>query len=122
MSAQGNIAPGSGTRVSTAVLARRIVLTGVQDPSTGNFSILGIGRVTVTVIQDLGAPGASAKLFLAIQGSQAGGDLVDETAILALGTPYQVGGHIGGSEIRIEIDGGQPGDQYTVLIQATGTS
>lgn len=119
MSVQGNIAPGSGTRVSTATLVRRIVLLPNQTRSS-RFSILGIGRVTVSILQTGGAPGATAELRLIVQGQNA--DVVDEVTVLALNTPFQLGGHIAGSEVEVRMQGAGATDVFVLIIQATGTS
>jgi hypothetical protein len=117
--AQGNTGDrrGGGSRS----LARRATLAWTDgDRTSAEFSVLGLGRVLVTIRQTAGAPGAVAQLATNMQGQFF--DIVDETTIAAIGQTYRLEVMSASSTIRVDLVQGQNGDIFDVVIQGAGTT
>lgn len=115
---QGNTSP-SRNRVTSASLARRIALSGFVLTS-GTFSVLGIGRLIVTIRQTGGAPGAVLTLATRIQGQSF--DVRDTVTVAALNTTYTMEVPLAASDAQIVLSGVVGVASYVATLQGAGTT
>ena len=111
----------AGAPARQVALSRRLTLTtGANQTTTGDFSVLGIGRLIVTIRQTAGPPGGVARLTETLQGQFI--SVIDDVTIAAVGVTYRIDLPITASTASVAILTPPAGAVYEITLQGAGST